>query len=67
MMSRKLGMISLFIMLVLIVVLGLVYTFTRPHIEDFEMFDKIKNGLAKANKKQAIASEEEHTNSESMD
>ena len=49
-MRTKAAIVGLSIVLALTVILGLVYTYSRPQIEDFEMFDRLKNGLVKAKK-----------------
>ena len=49
-MRTKAAIIGLSVVLALTVMLGLAYTYSRPHIEDFEMFDRLKNGLVKAQK-----------------
>lgn len=49
-MRTKAAIIGLSTVLALTVILGLVYTYSRPQIEDFELFDKLKNGLVKAEK-----------------
>ena len=49
--------VSLLIMLILIVLLGTVFIGSRPHIEDFEAFDKIKQGSDKRQNRSVKATE----------